>query len=921
MQLRRTNSSGGDGLASSWWEVQNKVFALWVFTKLSTRSDCADVTVQQIQQLDKFYCDGVQLCRLVEVLSGKTTKYAVGVSNRHGMVANVTAALTVIQEEGVKLVGIGAQDIVDGKKDLIMGVLWNLMQKYQLFEKAALFKWAQDRISPFGITITNFTDSWCDGRAFNALVCSLAPSAIDMNAVATAEAEANLELAFQVAEEELHIPQLLEPEYFANPHMSEGMERIMVLYLSYFWKSETVPRVKKTLQKPREAAHIILIRKQLASLKESITDALNKLDEKEGPEFLENLLKDVAASSPEDKDQVLVRSLGIYKLQKLTEGVHAKIEVERENQRKLEQNIVELEGAKAEEIKLKEALHQKTLKLEDTINGLNGEKEGLQQQNVALMQQLGESVEKNYQQDSQIEELRGEIDKLQQEIKEKEDANRKLEEEAEDMRQKLRDRKALQDALEKAMHDSSVLVEQYKQLEQNLTETVLSNQRMANQVIALKLQIEVASQALVAPGKTAPTGDVSIVVTSIQNGTKLWEEDSVSMAKASGLYNSVLRGLLDKHEGYEVSNDNGIFTATFSSPLDAASWAMEVQLELLNAQWPEDLLKFEDCAQETDEEDNVVFKGLRVKAGLNWGQPTCTVDEVTKKTSYFGPVMDKTHAISWLPGSGGQVVCSEAFMDQISTKLDLISGDPIKTELGYLPVKGFEEMAIYQLVPNKLKNRKFQAVKADGGPAAQKLADQLQLMEEMNKALTEQIMHIEKAAKEASEKAEKLSSALRVLYTEFCDSGSKKEKLKLLMQQINDLGKHQEKLQEELMASKEASQKTSGAMKDVESKIESVALDVRQLMSKKLQELELEKRDMTEKYMAVTEELSNVKGHCYELVEEKAALLRDFKKRQAEAEAALANFSLVSQSINAMVSNFAKNTLGSVPEEEENSDN
>ena len=68
---------------------------------------------------------------------------------------------------------------------------------------------------------------------------------------------------------------------------------------------------------------------------------------------------------------------------------------------------------------------------------------------------------------------------------------------------------------------------------------------------------------------------------------------------------------MDKHDGYEVSNENGIFTATFSSALDAASWAMAIQLELLNSKWPETLLDHKSCEKETDEDGNLIFTGLR----------------------------------------------------------------------------------------------------------------------------------------------------------------------------------------------------------------------------------------------------------------------------------------------------------------------
>jgi len=87
---------------------------------------------------------------------------------------------------------------------------------------------------------------------------------------------------------------------------------------------------------------------------------------------------------------------------------------------------------------LKEELHDKNVKLEEIIKGLNGDKEELHKQNNAVVQQLSESVEKSYQQQNEIEELKGEISKLQDNLKQKEESLNKLEEEAEDMRQKLK---------------------------------------------------------------------------------------------------------------------------------------------------------------------------------------------------------------------------------------------------------------------------------------------------------------------------------------------------------------------------------------------------------------------------------------------------------------------------------------------------
>lgn len=87
---------------------------------------------------------------------------------------------------------------------------------------------------------------------------------------------------------------------------------------------------------------------------------------------------------------------------------------------------------------MKEELNTKNLQLEETIKGLNEEKEELNKQNLTVTEQLAESTKKNNQQESEIQELRGQISNLQEQLKEKEEANQKLAAEAEEMRQKLK---------------------------------------------------------------------------------------------------------------------------------------------------------------------------------------------------------------------------------------------------------------------------------------------------------------------------------------------------------------------------------------------------------------------------------------------------------------------------------------------------
>ena len=63
----------------------------------------------------------------------------------------------------------------------------------------------------------------------------------------------------------------------------------------------------------------------------------------------------------------------------------------------------------------------------------------------------------------------------------------------------------------------------------------------------------------------------------------------------------------------------------FHDPLDAVSWALEVQHRLLLLDWPEELLLQSDAALECCLDHNmnnmVVFKGLRVRIAMHSGCP------------------------------------------------------------------------------------------------------------------------------------------------------------------------------------------------------------------------------------------------------------------------------------------------------------
>lgn len=77
----------------------------------------------------------------------------------------------------------------------------------------------------------------------------------------------------------------------------------------------------------------------------------------------------------------------------------------------------------------------------------------------------------------------------------------------------------------------------------------------------------------------------------------------------------------------QVSTEGDAFTMAFHDPIDAISWALEVQHKLLLLDWPDALLSHDDAKEEsgpgaaTNTQAAVFFRGLRVRMAVHTGTP------------------------------------------------------------------------------------------------------------------------------------------------------------------------------------------------------------------------------------------------------------------------------------------------------------
>ena len=109
--------------------------------------------------------------------------------------------------QGIKLVNVGAEDVISGSEKIILALLWSLINHYSvgtiemdgLAGKEGLLLWCQRQAKGHdNVTINNFSKSWANGLAFCAILHRFGPEHIPYDELSAADPQKNLELAFKV---------------------------------------------------------------------------------------------------------------------------------------------------------------------------------------------------------------------------------------------------------------------------------------------------------------------------------------------------------------------------------------------------------------------------------------------------------------------------------------------------------------------------------------------------------------------------------------------------------------------------------------------------------------------------------------------------------------------------------------------------
>jgi len=178
--------------------------------------------------------DGKMLAALLEIISSKEIKVNKNPKMRVQKLENLSSSLDFLKREGIKLVSIGADNICDGNRTLIMGLIWTIILRYQIqveegsSAKKELLEWVRSKIPEYNIN--NFTSDWQSGKAICALAEAVLPGQMNLPRDFSNNPVNDAHMGITKARENMNIPSIID----AEDMVQTPDELSNMTYISYF---------------------------------------------------------------------------------------------------------------------------------------------------------------------------------------------------------------------------------------------------------------------------------------------------------------------------------------------------------------------------------------------------------------------------------------------------------------------------------------------------------------------------------------------------------------------------------------------------------------------------------------------------------------------------------------------------------------
>jgi len=250
---------------------------------------------------------------------------------------------------------ISAEDFVDGNIKMLLGFCWICLRHFgrqggsadgASFEEG-LLKWLKTQLEDYELNITDFKNSFNDGKALLALVHRWDPDVVNYHSRDLSNSMNNAETALKLIEQHVKVPALLDASELTK---GETREKQIVLYLSLIQKSFQDEEEKRRLAGEGQAK-VLSLRDQLQLLNEenaTMSESIAVLQEK--VDVLTKLLE----AETEEKNELKSETEALQKAKEALEKEKKLLTVERDDL------VKQLKAAKRAREELEEAVQAAT---------------------------------------------------------------------------------------------------------------------------------------------------------------------------------------------------------------------------------------------------------------------------------------------------------------------------------------------------------------------------------------------------------------------------------------------------------------------------------------------------------------------------------------------------------------------------------
>eukprot|EP01130_Rhizamoeba_saxonica_P006516 TRINITY_DN2590_c1_g1_i1.p1 TRINITY_DN2590_c1_g1~~TRINITY_DN2590_c1_g1_i1.p1 ORF type:complete len:580 (+),score=170.08 TRINITY_DN2590_c1_g1_i1:82-1821(+) len=385
-------------LSEYWANRHKKLYADWI--EFFLKSKGVDVKIDDLVEDIK---DGYVLGAFMECLSGKKMRLDAPKNtwSRFHVLGNLTRLLKFIAGEGIQLT-VSPEDIYEGNEVAILGMIWQILKKYNNLNKSDLKEWVELVI---GDEISNFGLNWCNGKLFVELLNSLSPGCIDPSFM-DAEEYDRISVVFETTKK-FEIPTVLDHDDLGET----PNENAILIYLSnirsafedHVIKPEVPVEDSSEWKQLYEEAQI-----ELKLLKEE------QIDSQKYKKLYEDSLVVI-----EDKQAIIDKMGDIETLCEKQKQQIEKLKAMKEQTEEMNEYSIQKWSVKFEQ---SQTLYEETL---TKLNGLEDELKKMEQSKIEIQNNLSSAIERleekldeSYRNNTNLMEINGKLEGTIEDFKE-----------------------------------------------------------------------------------------------------------------------------------------------------------------------------------------------------------------------------------------------------------------------------------------------------------------------------------------------------------------------------------------------------------------------------------------------------------------------------------------------------------------------